>query len=258
MYFKITNKDEKHHNLQYKDGLIEDILPFVGNKNKSCCAGGIYFSDEENILKFCDFGVWIRVVEIPKGAKYVKDSSGDKWRANKLFFHPRKELFTLETFKWLETQGVNFHTESNLILNYLASRGHLELVKFIFEKGFTVSDSVFSPLDYAAMEGKLNVIKYLIEQGLDVTRGNYYALRSAITHGHLDVVKYLFEKGNTIEMVNHALDTCARNGYYETVQYLIDKGANINLLSGGQKLKLKFHTFINEFSKYILFSHKDF
>jgi len=69
-YYKITNKEENHRGLQYHDGLVIDTVPF----------------------KFFRYGCWVRPVKISKDAKVIADPSGDKYRADKLFFEPRKDL----------------------------------------------------------------------------------------------------------------------------------------------------------------------
>ena len=102
MYFKITNREEKHNGMQYQTGLNVDILPFNDNPKASCVPGGIYFSDEKNICGFLTYGQWIREVTLPEDAKVVKDPSGGKWRANKVLLGERRDLRDPNTFKWLD------------------------------------------------------------------------------------------------------------------------------------------------------------
>lgn len=135
MYFKITSADENHHNLQYRDGFIADYIPFNDDPNASCCPGGIYFSDEKNILTFCEYGPWIRQVEVPEGARWLQDPQGKKWRAEKLMFHPRKPLFDVETIKWLMEQGVNLKASRNYFLYLSATYDKKEVVKFLIKNG---------------------------------------------------------------------------------------------------------------------------
>ena len=91
-YYKITNKKENHRGLQYHDGLVVDPKPFNSNPIFSCVEGGIYFSTKEYIHRFLEYGCWIRPIRIPKDAKVIVDPSGDKYRADKLFFEPRKDF----------------------------------------------------------------------------------------------------------------------------------------------------------------------
>ena len=104
-YYKVTNKRENHHGLQYHDGLVIDHKPFNSNPTASCIEVGIYFSTKEYIHRFFGHGCWIRPVKIPKDAKVIADPSGDKYRTDRLFFGPRKgfgwyfdSLFDRRTF----------------------------------------------------------------------------------------------------------------------------------------------------------------
>jgi hypothetical protein len=81
-YYKVTNKEEIHHGLQYHDGIVKDILPFNADKNQSCAEGGIYFTDIHNIGAFFSYGCWVRPVTIPQKAKVIVDPAGDKLRAS--------------------------------------------------------------------------------------------------------------------------------------------------------------------------------
>ena len=114
-YYKITNEKECHYDLQYHDGLIVDTKSFDDNPKHSCAVGGIYFTTKEHIHKFFEYGKWIRPVTIPEDARVIFDPEGDKYRADRLFFHSREniefyftDLFDKKTFP---KQGYHFLTE---------------------------------------------------------------------------------------------------------------------------------------------------
>lgn len=223
MYFKITNKEENHRGLQYKDGIIEDILPFNDNPKDSCCKGGIYFTDAKNIFNFLEYGVWLRQVEIPEDAKYIKDPNKDgiKWRAEKLFFHPRKELFTADTFQLLIDNGADIHEGDNVALRYASNEGHIEVVKLLVKHGADIHARDNSSLRYAARYGHLEVVKHLIENGADIHAGEDYALRWAADSGYFEVVKYLVENGADIHArEDSAYSWSLSNGHTEVAEYL--------------------------------------
>jgi hypothetical protein len=159
MYLKITNQEENHNGLQYRDGLVEDILPF--QPEGSCVAGGIYFTTPEHICEFLNYGVWIREVTIPKDAQIVQDPERNKWRANKVVLSPRRSLRKVETWKWLEEIGANIHAGDDYALKN------------------------------AAYYGRLEIVKHLVENGANIHAGYDLALRSAAENGYLEVVKYL-------------------------------------------------------------------
>jgi len=92
IYYKITNEKENHHGLQYRNGLVIDSKKFDSNPNNSCTKGGIYFTTKEYLCRFFYLGKRIRPVSIPEDAKVVLDPEGDKYRADKLFLYPRRNM----------------------------------------------------------------------------------------------------------------------------------------------------------------------
>lgn len=195
MYFKITNEKENHHGLQYHDGVIEDVVRFNSDPNSSCSPGGIYFSDEKNIDNFFNYGTWIRQVEIPEGAQCIKDRDGDKWRASKLFFHPRRELWSVETFQWLIDNGLNINARGNEILAEFACDNNLEVVKFLVEQGANIHYKDDLAFRRAARDGHIKTAKYLYSQGANINADNIYALRYAAYNGQLEVISFLIDSG---------------------------------------------------------------
>ena len=156
MYLKITNKAENHNNLQYHDGLIQDILPF--QKKGSCVPGGIYFSDEKHILEFLNYGVYIREVQIPEDADFVEDPSGNKYRASKIILKERKDLRELNTWKWLVQNGVDIHANNNFALIELSEVEDDEFSQLIYKnirnKKCTDKNADIRHLEYLVLNGK--------------------------------------------------------------------------------------------------------
>jgi hypothetical protein len=165
-YYKITNESEIHNGLQYQDGLVEDILSFA--QEGSCCPGGIYFSDEKNILEFLNYGVFIREIEIPNDAQMVKDPRGGKWRASKVFLHPRKDLRDVSTWKFLIESGIDIHAKDDEALRLASFYGHLEVVKVLIEAKANVHAKDDEALRVASKNGYLEVVKVLLEAGANI------------------------------------------------------------------------------------------
>ena len=65
LYFKITNAKENHNGFKYSDGLNILKEKFNDDPNKSCCAGGLYFTNAENIFKFLNYGIYLREITLP-------------------------------------------------------------------------------------------------------------------------------------------------------------------------------------------------
>ncbi len=93
-------------------------------------------------------------------------------------------------------------------------------------------DQLNSSLIKFSSAGHLDIVKYLVEKGADIHAPNDLAppdraLRQAAHNGHLDVVKYLVDKGSDIHVRDDlALKGAARGGHLEVVKYLVGKGAD--------------------------------
>jgi hypothetical protein len=219
MYFKITNSEENHHNLQYKTGLNIDPIPF--RKEGSCVPGGIYFTTPEFICEFLSMGIWIREVTIPEDAEMVQDPDGNKWRASKVILSERRSLSDIDTWKWLIENGANIHARDDLALIWASEKGHLEVVKYLVENGANIHARDDYALGLASRNGHLEVVKYLVENGANIHARDDYALRWASEKGHFEVVKYLVENGANIHARrDYALGLASYNGHLEVVKYL--------------------------------------
>jgi hypothetical protein len=161
MYLKITNSEENHNGLQCHTGLVEDIIPF--KKEGSCVAGGIYFTSPEFICNFLSYGIWIREVTIPEDAELVKDSSGDKWRSNKVILGERKDLNKVETWKYLvEECHADIHVDNEYAVRWASENGHIEVVKYLVEEcGADIHVENEEAVRLASANGRLEVVKYL-------------------------------------------------------------------------------------------------
>ena len=96
-YFKIINAERIHNNFKYEIGLNEDILPF--NKHGSCCPGGLYFTDHENIHTFYEYGIYLCPVELPlNDPEFQMVADGNKFRANKIILEGFYSLFDKNTY----------------------------------------------------------------------------------------------------------------------------------------------------------------
>ena len=158
-YYKITNGNETHHDLQYHDGLNIDTVPF--NPSGNCQSGGIYYS-KEDILAFVDYGCWIRKVEIPDDARtYLNPGSPVKWKSDKVFLHPRKKLWTTNMFKKLIKEGADPKANNSQALRYASYNGHLDIVKLLIPLSDPKADDS-EALRYASRYGHLDIVKLLI------------------------------------------------------------------------------------------------
>jgi len=224
MYYKILDKSMKHYGMQYKEGLNVDVESF---DPRTCCGGGLFFSDEKHILGFCGYGDLIAEVTIPEGEKIVPVEN--KYKANKIILSNIRILWDIKMFKELKEQGINIHAGDDYALRLAAYKGYLNVVKYLIGQGADIHACNDDPLIRASENGHLEVIKYLVEQGADIYAYDNYALQLAAYNGYLNVVKYLVEKGADIYTDHElALRWSAKNGHIEVVKYLIEQGTNVH------------------------------
>jgi ankyrin repeat protein len=100
----------------------------------------------------------------------------------------------------------NIHANNDEALRYAAANGHLDVVKYLVEKGAYIHAIYDATLRVSAENGHLDIVKYLIENGANIHAGNDYALRFAVYNGHLDVVKCLIENGANLEIIRNIKD----------------------------------------------------
>lgn len=184
-YFKVTNKTENHHGFQYKDGLNVDTLPF--QPSGSCVPGGLYFSDLRNIGKFYNYGVWLRVVTLPKDNpdfKMVRDDSGCvKWRANMIILGNRYALGSVETYDTFGIDMVHFEDASRW--------GYVDILQWWKDHGVEWSGNSLSE---ASKNGHLHVLEWLKKSGLTL-KYDESCIESATEMGRIDVLNWWVASG---------------------------------------------------------------
>jgi len=217
-FYKITNKNEIHYEMEYKTGLNVDIKPF--NPSGDCETGGIYFS-REDILSFLEYGCWIREVTLPKDEEiYENPGEPKKWKTHRIILGKRRKI-DLEVIKELIEKGANIHADDDHALRWASSEGHFGVVKFLIEKGSNVHADNDYALIWASYNGHLGVVKFLIEKGANVHADNDRALIWASYNGHIKTLKFLIEKGANVHIdSDRALRWASLNGHLDVIDYL--------------------------------------
>ena len=217
-YYKITNETETHHDLQYHDGL--NIDPVTFNPSGDCKPGGIYYS-KEDILAFVDYGCWIRKVEIPDDAgTYLNPGSPVKWKSDKVFLHPRKQLWNVETFQELLKEGADPKAENSYALRYASYNGHLDIVKLLIPLSDPLHMNSQSLIN-AALMGHYDIVKLLLQAGSNPLAENSMALQFAAKEGHADIVKLLIPLSDPKAYDSYALRYASYYGHLDIVKLFI-------------------------------------
>lgn len=230
-YWKITNQDEKHYDMQYRTGLNVDVLPF--RPYGDCEPGGIYYSDTTHILAFlstpCGPGKWIREVTLPKGElTYENPRHPKKWKAHRVILGERKKI-TPEVIAELLDLGADIHADNNCALRLAAKYGYTDIVELLLDRGADIHAANNCALRWAAKYGHTDTVKLLLDRGADIHTANDWALFAAADNGHTDTVKLLLDRGADIHANNdRALRWAAGSGHTDTVELLLDRGADIH------------------------------
>jgi ankyrin repeat protein len=105
------------------------------------------------------------------------------------------------------------------VLMAAASKGNLEMVKLLIEKGADVEDKDkdgATVLVHATLMGNPEIVRFLIDKGADVnaqTSQGLTALMMAADQGNLEIVKFLIEKGADVN--------AKKNTYYGLSAFLV-------------------------------------
>lgn len=115
--YKITNEEEIHHGLNYKDGLIIDPIEFL--PFGQCITGGMYFFTREQLPFFSEYvdnPYWIRKITFPDDAKIYVETN--KFKCDKFILGPRKK-FNIFDFSLTEEEKITVVKSDGSLLMYL-------------------------------------------------------------------------------------------------------------------------------------------
>ncbi|AAV50298.1 putative ankyrin repeat protein [Acanthamoeba castellanii mimivirus] len=231
IYFKITNDKECHNGFQYKDGLNILQEKFNDNLEDSCVPGRLYFTKPKHILKYLDYGIYLREIYLPTDNpdfKMIRDPTGDKYGANMIILGERRDLRNPDTWKYMVSKGVDIRAEDDYAVKWASKNGHLKVVEYLVSLGADIKSDGDYAVRWASENGHIDVVKYLVSQNADIRADNDYAVKWASSNGHLEVVKYLVSQGANIrEQNDYAIRLASQYGHLEVVKYLISLGADI-------------------------------
>lgn len=151
----------------------------------------------------------------------------------------------LDDVKALVKAGANVNVRQGTFkgtpLQYAATQGHAEVVKFLIESQATLDAAdTFgrTPLMWAADKGHTDVVRLLVNHGADQkakTNTGWTALRYALQSGNADVVNLLKGQVKIDDLDNDGfsdLHRAASGGQADRVRLLLDAGADVNVRQG--------------------------
>ena len=121
--------------------------------------------------------------------------------------------------------------------NQASCGGHLELVEWLINKGFSLAETDLdgnTALLFAAWGGHRNLMEYLLRLGASLEEKNnngHSVFLSAANGGRIEIVEWLLSEGFSIDETNNNGDTAlllaAYGGHLALVQRLLELGASL-------------------------------
>jgi hypothetical protein len=167
---------------------------------------------------FCEQVAFTNKLEFLKWAREVKHCEWDEWTINQAAYKGN-----LEMLKYCFSNGCPCDKEKSC--ERAADGGHLDCVRFLFDKVKPSRDMEKEVALLAAGKGHTDILKYFVEERKIPDGIKSQCMYNAAGYGKLDCLKYLVEEAKT------PLDTweyiaCAR--YFERhdcLNYLLEKGS---------------------------------
>ncbi|CAL6321905.1 unnamed protein product [Bathycoccus prasinos] len=167
---------------------------------------------------FCEQVARTNKLEFLKWAREVKHCEWDEWTITAAAFKAN-----LEMLKYCFSNDCPCDEEQ--VCEQAAARGHLDCVRFVFDKVDPSRETVEEASRQAAGKGHTDILKYFVEERKISDAAKFDRVATAITYGKLDCLKYLVEEAKV--PLNHwGYVACAR--YYEhtdCLNYLLEKGS---------------------------------
>lgn len=244
-FFKITNREEKHHEFQYHTGL--NVLKENFKQSGSCVSGGLYFSDLNHICGFLGYGVYLREVTLPfedNDFQIVADSN-DKWRANKIILGKRFDLDKIGTFKYLVELGASVASLEPAVL-YAFVRGYFDIVVYFVKIGCSLKSCHNHVLEWACKHDYVDVIDCAINLGADptvyFTKMVYLIDTQYVSHNWgktptlyrcIEMIKHAVKLGahyqNNIDKKIILVHAAAMVGDMELMAFLVESGVDVTI-----------------------------
>ncbi|AUV58140.1 ankyrin repeat protein [Bandra megavirus] len=212
---KVLRDDGLHHGYQYVNG-----------SNK--IVGKLYFTDPENCWRFFHYGTQIALVTLPINDPEFQmlNISKGKYAANHIILGPRYSLTDPETFKLLETFGLN--SNRNYILIWALDNGYLEIIKYLVSK-IIITDKhvdIFNKyIMYYINKNQIDIVIYLVKL-IKISDAKCIDLFEKIAYkNNLKLIKELI---SIVDFNHEAFDKsfkiAAHMGFIDIMKCLVENG----------------------------------
>lgn len=212
MYYKITNKDEKHHGHKYVDGLNDLNEPF--SESGLCVPGGFYFTTDEYIHNFYKFGIYVREITLPfddPDFKMKEIPEENIWRANKIILGKRYCLNDPLTYSIL---GIKMMT-----MDDASSHGFIDILdwwlNYNIQNNVALRYSEYA-IDLASKNGHDNVLDWWIDLHRNTNielKYTKFAIDDASSSGYVDILDWWLKSGLQLKYTEYAVNNAVSNDH---------------------------------------------
>lgn len=158
------------------------------------------------------------------------------------------ETGDIDTVKEALNNGADINTQNNFLkesaLHLAASKGHLELVKYLVDNGANLylnNGTDMTPLHLAARDGQVHVVKYLLEKSDTIPErilSDVIHVAQMSVYGRPEIVQmledYHLNQARPIarggERADSDLLEAAENGKIKNVEQALEEGANVEVI----------------------------
>lgn len=239
-FYKVMSINFNQKGYQYHEGL--NILDKPFESTGSCVPGGLYFTNIENIFKFINYGVYLVKVTVPEDAQMVKDPNNDKWRADKIIISDKKDLFEIDTIKYLIENGADIKRDYHFVLDFAINNNLHNMLEYILTicKDIKINLSVPSVLPIYST----NMAKVLINHKAKLST---YFVNQIIEHYDLEIIKIIVKQDDPTGLIYYIYNMAVKINDVNIVKILYENNSEIKnmyeLNSGVFKLALTQESF---------------
>ena len=166
---------------------------------------------------FCKEVAATNKLELLKWAREVKHCEWNEWTINKAAYKGN-----LEMLKYCFSNGCPCDVEESCV--QAAIEGHLDCVRFLFDKVKPSRDTEKDVVIQAACSGHVEILKYFVEERKIADAVTYKCAYNAARYGGLDCIKYLVEEAKVPLNYWRYIASARYYEHSECVNYLLEKG----------------------------------
>ena len=167
---------------------------------------------------FCSEVAATNKLEFLKWAREVKHCEWNKWT-----LYAAARIGNLEMLKYCFSNGCPCDEENSFI--EAAIEGHLDCLRFLFDKVKPSRDTEEEAAQQAARKGHIDILKYFVEERKISDDLKFHCVANAARNGQLDCLKYLVEEAKAPRNDWFYIAGARYFKHPECENYLLEKGS---------------------------------